>query len=66
MICESILVDIMGLSKSVKRENQFSDACFQQILGFADFFFLFFISLFHLLLTTHNPMAYVARDTTIT
>lgn len=44
MICESILVDIMGLSKSVKRENQFSDACFQQILGFADFFFDF---LFH-------------------
>lgn len=42
MICESILVDIMGLSKSVKRENQFSDACFQQILGFADFFFLIF------------------------
>lgn len=44
MICESILVDIMGLSKSVKRENQFSDACLQQILGFADFFFDF---LFH-------------------
>lgn len=66
MICESILVDIMGLSKSVKRENKFSDACLQQIFGFADFFFWFFISLFHLLLTTHNPMAYVARDTTIT
>lgn len=50
-----IKVDIMGLSKSVKRENQFSDACFQQIfLGFADFFSSF--SLFHLLLTTHNPM----------
>lgn len=28
-------------------------------------FFLFF-SLFHLLLTTHNPMVNVARDTTIT
>lgn len=54
----------MGLSKSVKRENQFSDACFQQILGFADIFLFF--SLFHLLLTTHNPMVNVARDTTIT